>query len=831
MGIDKFFNSLKNKISSIKKSGITINFKDTITTDYSYIDFNSVIYTTVSEIEEELNYVLYSLILQQFGVPFDEVSKEFSKKWNYNLENASLQTYKDYFSAELIDKSALENIKKYVIMIATKLCSKETLKLLYISIDGVPQLAKKVEQKKRRCNGFIISKLKAKIFEKYESALPSTRKLYEDNKLSYDRGKIISWTPFMKSVQLMLSSDELSSELRAICPIIQEIILSHQDVYGEGEKKIMEHILENKKVGNYTIFSPDADTIILGIIAQNQLNNGSNVTVLRHNQQTKEYDTVNIDLLSDSMFEYVKNKTQITNPLMTKLTVSNDISFMFTLFGNDFIPKVESIDVRNDIDTLIDAYCSVIKKSSRKCLIYTSQSGHQRINYYNFAELIKVIANMEGDILNETYMSHKYKNYNYYKKEIGVTKLLPVLEAYIPVANKIFECLRANISIDTICATYGANVNFVEKFLIFESNNYKKLEINNPVEMREKFKLQLEKIITYATENKKEIRGRLFFQIHDVFSPESSFHKKNIMEGLSHPNMELCDIDIECYKLERKLGEYETKLNAGDLDLGAIKLLTDEKGNYSLRHYSRQNGIMKYYKNFFDINGEIKVVSQDDKKYSLVKTSETKQVLVFDEEKMTLLVEDYLKGLFWVFDNYFNKNSSKHNSTSVSTWIYTHHRSPLMYQVKEVLFKFAASKEIDFVGKLNKLYDEVTINTKYIYGREMFMNKLEHYMYVTPMSRMIDIPDKYKQFIEDNKDFFPDLDAIANKIWESTDNSDVIDCKRISFLSKCNLLSVKFVNFEEYMKKIFLLRENEENEDIEEIVNMEITSPSIKKFY
>jgi hypothetical protein len=93
---------------------------------------------------------------------------------------------------------------------------------------------------------------------------------------------------------------------------------------------------------------------------------------------------------------------------------------------------------------------------------------------------------------------------------------------------------------------------------------------------------------------------------------------------------------------------------------------------------------------------------------------------------------------------------------------------------------------------------------------------------------MIDIPDKYKQFIEDNKDFFPDLDAIANKIWESTDNSDVIDCKRISFLSKCNLLSVKFVNFEEYMKKIFLLREKE---DIEEIVNMEITSQLIKKFY
>ena len=448
---------------------------------------------------------------------------------------------------------------------------------------------------------------------------------------------------------------------------------------------------------------------------------------------------------------------------------------------------------------------------------------------------MKAMATTENSLLNETYMANKYKNYNFFKKELGVTKLLPVLEQYVRNANILLDALRVAKDckdnndnnnteyIRTIASKYFNDIEFMERFLIFEGSNYKR---NGKTidEIREKFRTLLEKTINYAKENNKDIRGRLYFQKTDAFSLDIAYHKKNIADGLKHPNMEITDYDVELYKLERKIGEYETKLNAQGLDLGAVKVILDSKGNYVIRYYSRQEGIKDYYKTFFNINFEMKdIVSQKD--------GLTKKIVQFDELAIESLVEDYLKGLFWVFDNYFNKNNSVQNANYVSTWIYPHHRSPLLYQVKETLFKFAASNNTsaltsstntDFITKMNSLYDEVTISQKYILPRQSFMNKIEHYLYVTPVSTKSDVPDKYKQFIEANPDFFPDLSRLAETIWINDDNSLIIDCRRVSFLNKCNLLGIKFIKFNDFMEKIVPLRD-----DIE-VPN--VVHPFIKEF-
>lgn len=818
MGVIDFFPSLtKNENINKKEKGIIIGLDKSIETDFSYIDFNSIAYTCVNEIEKEINYILYSIILNQFGSQFCDKTREYAIKWNYDLENANLLSYKNHFRSELIDKVALDKIKQNVLYINTKLCNPERMRLVFLALDGVPQMAKEVEQKKRRFNGYVISKLKNKIYEKFSGTLSPMRRLFEENKISFDRGKIISWTPFMKSIQEFLISDEFHNEMKLSCPKLEQIIVSHQNVCGEGEKKIMEHILENKMCGNYTIFSPDGDTIILGIIIQNQLNNNSKVTILRHNQQTKEYDSVDIDTICNNIFEYVKKLygPDIITSHITKNTVTNDVAFLFTLFGNDFISKVESIDVRNDINTILDIYCNVIKrsqKSQKKCLIYTSSNGLQRINYFTFADFIKEVANIEGTILNETYLTHKYKNYNFYKRELGVSRLLPILEQYVPTANSIFEMLRTakesnnNDIIEKIVSQYSGDLTFMERFLVFEGNGNKKIEVLSSEEIIGKFRSLLQKNLTFSIENNKDIRGRLYFQKYDSFDINNLYHKKNIVDSFAHPLMEICELDIEYYKLDKKLGEYETKLNAGELELGTVRFITDEKGNYVIKYYSRQDAIKKYYKTYFNIDAEIKLYNPDP-------SSSPKKVLSFDKS-ITSLVEDYIKGLFWVFDNYFNKNNSRYNANYVSTWIYPYHRSPLMYQMKEVLFKFATSKDFDFVIKMNSLYNDVTINPIYIHERHLFMNKIEHYIYVTPSKKLENLPERYVKFIGDNKDFFCDLDMIAEKIWTSEDNSDVIDCKRISFLNKCNLLTVKFVKFEDYMNKILSLREQNEIQEL-----------------
>ena len=404
MGVDKLFNSLEKTIN-IQKNGIHVNFDNKIPTDYLYDDFNSTIYITASEIEKELNYLLYEIILNNNddNHQLDDKALEYAKKWNFDVSNVTLDSYQNYFTSELIDNMTLIRIQEYMIYKCSNLVEPNMLKLYMISIDGVPQMAKEREQKKRRFNGEIISRLKNKIHQRCEeqNLIPHLRKLFELNKISYDRGKIISWTNFMKSVEIMLTSDSFHDELKKICPNLDKVIVSHQNIYGEGEKKIMEHILESNNVGNYTFFSPDADAILLGIIAQNTLNNGSKFVILRHNQQTQAYDMINIDTICQNIYNYVcKNifgsiqvDNQVDNQIdntLNKQSVTNDVAFIFTLFGNDFIPRVESIDVRNNIETLIDVYCNTIKKAENKFLIYKhSNSSFQRICYYNFAEFIK----------------------------------------------------------------------------------------------------------------------------------------------------------------------------------------------------------------------------------------------------------------------------------------------------------------------------------------------------------------------------------------------------------------------------------------------------------
>jgi 5'-3' exonuclease len=494
-----------------------------------------------------------------------------------------------------------------------------------------------------------------------------------------------------------------------------------------------------------------------------------NINILRYNQYINGYDYVNISSITTNIYNYVCNNMI---EYILKKTVLNDIIFLFTLFGNDFIPKIESINPKNDMDTIIQIYCLTIKKSKKKFIVYETIYGLQRINYFTFTNFIKEISNIEEHMLNEIYLSNKYKNYNFYKRQLGVSQLFPILQEYIIMANKLFDFLRNNIIcnniddvINNIVNQYSDNIDFISKFIFFEEN-CSELPTENIIE---KFKLLIQ---SYCT-NKKEIKGNILLKKNDYFDIDKKFHKKNISDLFVHPMMEICEFDIESYKLEKKMGEYKIKLNAGDLDLGSIKLTTDLQGNYLIKKYSKQNTIKNYYKTYFNVDFDI---NQKNNKIIIP------------------IVEDYLRGLFWTFDNYFNKNNS-------SAWTYEYHRSPLLYQIKEILFDFIKLKNNSFIEQMNQLYYSVTN------CNDQPMNKIEHYIYVTPLKLLQNLPEKYINFIKENNDFFCDLDDIAEKIWSSKDNSDVIDCKRIPYLNKCNLMSIKFVKLEHFMNKIIKLRD------------------------
>ena len=109
MGVEKLFNSLE-KNEKLQKDGIMLSFENTLQTEYLFDDFNSIIYTVASSIEKELNFLLYTIILQQHNVEIEDAllasANEYANKWNFTVDKADINKYKSYFTSDLIDRTA-----------------------------------------------------------------------------------------------------------------------------------------------------------------------------------------------------------------------------------------------------------------------------------------------------------------------------------------------------------------------------------------------------------------------------------------------------------------------------------------------------------------------------------------------------------------------------------------------------------------------------------------------------------------------------------------------------------------------------------------------------
>jgi 5'-3' exonuclease len=807
MGIEKFFNSLI-KVEKIKSNGIILGLKEKILSNFVYIDSNSVVHNISGEIEYDINYLLYSILLymnDSLGSPLDEITLRIVEKYSFNLSGGiTLENFKSSFSKEILDEIVLRKIKEHIIYITTKLINPDSVKIINISFDGIPQMSKIVEQKKRRYNGYLVGELRNKIYNETKDSFSNIRKMYEQHKIGIDRGRITTRANLMERIAHVFASEIFKNEIKSHHPLLEQVIVSNANVYGEGEKKIMEHILELGREGTYTIYSPDSDVVILGLICLNRLESTSNVNVLRFNQQSEEYDFVDIYQLRTNILEMVITYTN--SELVSSLNIINvtdDIAFLFTLFGNDFLPKIEAIDARNDIETLIHTYCEYINTFKVNYLIFY-QNGY-RIKYYDkysgsgLIGYINMLAEKEESLLKETYMAVTYKNYRWIKTILGTNKLLPILQSYIPKANQVFQKLKEIVdsylssfikedmqimTLVTALITSQAisiDVKFMKEFLIFERRKDNITE-NDP-NLEQLYAEALEKKVISAIDNakvgKKYYFGKLRLDPYDTGNIYTTFHEKNIKDTLPHPTFEITDFEKNTYKLERKMDEYQSKLNSTDFQLGNTSvrsmLPTERNGNthYALISSGHLENVTVYYQTFFGVTlGDRNIATT---------------------QKLQNIVREYVQGLIWIFDFYFNKNNSNRNISKVSTWMYSYHRAPLLFQIRQ------------YIG-LFKLGDMITeINNSYV-NRQNYLNTLEHYMYITPKNKMVNIPEPYMKFAHEHPDFFPDLTESVNKIWTGENASEIIDCKRINFLNKCNLLKVKHITYNEYFYKISKLR-------------------------
>jgi hypothetical protein len=276
----------------------------------------------------------------------------------------------------------------------------------YIVFDGKPLIAKMIEQVKRRVPDAILSQIISDI----KTSLVEDSVFTAPNEITFDRSVISKDSPFITS----LISDFTALSLKVKSDPSRDLkisVISTED--GEGEhiinKKILEQV-DSGADGNFLYYSPDGDVVLLILILNiliRQKGKTNYVNLIKFELIDYTYYKFNSNVeidgstlkLSDYMSgdDSIETKISVIKKILSQIgiyTQFNNISdfenrllenintklgfkhtegatikkyilrkdlmlmqyiILFTVFGNDFLPKLLSITV-GQMDDIVESY-------------------------------------------------------------------------------------------------------------------------------------------------------------------------------------------------------------------------------------------------------------------------------------------------------------------------------------------------------------------------------------------------------------------------------------------------------------------------------------------
>ena len=758
MGIEQFYKVIKD---NSRMNIVQVNAQ------HVYVDVNSIIYDISSEISDELNYMLYGIINNDMDRPEHSYRMiEYITKWGFVYDKTKtleqlLSNYKTYFTKELINDMKLIKIKKYIEMICTKYVNQEFIEYLYMAMDGIPQMCKVLEQKKRRYRKYTMNYFKNKI-DKSSIGLNEQRKLYEANRIRFKNFGEKNDEHIFDICDILID-DKFIAELKLMLPYVKKICVSSMKTSGEGEKKIMDDIITNKKKGSYVIYSPDNDVVLLSALMMNILNNMSTFYVIHYDKNAvgnERVDIINVKSFVDNLYNYFKSiRNEYSNMRKyNRLNVMNDILYTFTIFGNDFLPRLESISAKNHSKLIINIYYNVLQFNERNLVQYIR--GKYVMNYNFFRDFFVQLVEYENELFCDNYLQNTYKNIGYLRKVFGDDRIYMSIRKYVELANKVYASIYSDSEIsDIIKIFYKDNGEFHEKF----AKIFIQIEDNDS-------KFSHRQVTKYDVELflKKMRNIKMVPRMHlaPMDKVIDAYHIDNIRKRFAHPKIPLVDYDVRKYKLERNMNDMidSMKIDKRDFDLGKITLSVQNNQYVLIENINNIDNISNYYNTF-------------------IKES--------SNENIENVVKEYIKGLFWLFDWYFNKNNTNENNTKISIWMFPYYRAPLLSDIANFLKKYTTIKS--FHTELDE----------FLIDRKNYLNPDEHYTYISVFNTLSQhLIDKYAE-INQNKHIFPDMNNYLDKVDEK-----IIDCRGMTFFNRCNLIGIDIITFDEYIKQI---RKNEHN--------------------
>jgi 5'-3' exoribonuclease 1 len=269
--------------------------------------------------------------------------------------------------------------------------------LLYIAVDGACPRAKLQQQRKRR----------------YMS-------VWRNNQIGnvnsmWDSNVVTPGTEFMNKFNEKLANHV--QNVKTSTPF--DIILSDSSEFGEGEHKIFDYITSNKSTGVDLdiVYGLDADLIMLSLLQE------ANIHLLR---ETPEFN-MSIKL------PFLELDVSLLKEILCKECLESDPNrvrdyvFLCTLLGNDFIPPLSFLSIKNDgVDLLLRVYKKCIEEQDKT----TYLTYPKELNWNLFTRIIKELANIENACFSDA--EQIYYNKRAFKDNRGIESFI---DSY-PIMNK-----------------------------------------------------------------------------------------------------------------------------------------------------------------------------------------------------------------------------------------------------------------------------------------------------------------------------------------------------------------------------------------------------------
>lgn len=729
MGIEKFFSTINRTFDIIKTIDLNIlpESDNLIDCTYLFIDFNSIIHNVSSNLIKQLN----------------------SKK---KLESDSETKIED------LEYLIIKGVNQFIISLLERI-DLNKLELVWAGIDGIPTFAKILEQKKRRFIGDFVEKL----LEKY--SLP----------FSWSKNNISPGTIFMDKINMLLHNIKMITKNKLVKK--DDLVLSKSDYEfyskikhfdysdteskGEGEMKIIDLINSLKKLKSdekILFFSPDSDVILLSMVSKYP----DNIIVVKYDQELNNLSLIEIKLLKETIYSYCIDRINNSDFIKSKNNLFidkliKDLVFIFTIFGNDFLPRCEAIQTNYDFLFMIDIYLInlidhgymisdgdiivqtffhylVLLSKHEKRLLFRNAYQNIYQNYIwanenNFLIDLFKLKNTTNfkDIQSNRFSEPFYNFYNNIIYYIDPFKICEIIEKYKQSNKKSYGCLDFYL---------------MDRFKLYEVIK-KALETSLPLNLL--FKQSIDKLDSASKLNYERLN-------HIKFESRLKKH----MIGMK----DLSPREVELYLINNKLDKYYSLFNPQNEFYQNILRIRNINSSY-------------YYSKYFE--------STDRKN----------------------IVSEYLKGFKWVFQYYFTRMSGQKKSgfknmsnlkSFDETWFYPFYKAPLF----ETIVQNFNSNQLEFLPKAKSLDIKPIEQLLYITPvRLSDLNKKEFYELFAEYSdgkfKDEEFVKGIKNFIEKHPYYFYNLDEIYYSVAKGTLKKNLFDCSNSSFISKCHYMILNYV--------------------------------------